>query len=131
MAELKRVSFKVAKAIKEAGYPQGDGKYFAEDGLIVTKDKDTKFLCRYYIPNYLSVWLWLWREKKYRILLSASNQRWSELHGIVTGIDGEVCASYHRGVKAYDATDHYANWRDPEEAVIAAIEYLVEHKLLK
>lgn len=126
--ELKRVSFSVAKALKEAGYPQEGVWYYSPDGRIGEAVPDPE---DYLAPTYLQAWLWLWREKKYRILLSASNQRWDEVHGIVTGTDGEVCQSYHRGEKAYDATDHRANWQDPEEAITEAINHLVEHKLLK
>lgn len=141
--EQKRVSYKIAKALKEAGYPQG----ITRDVYVIKEDCRT---CIEYpigvcisssvalpqdyiadIPFALDVWLWLWRQKKYRILFSASNQRWNEVHGIVTGTDGEVCESYHRGAKAYDATDHDANWSDPEEAIEKAVEYLVDNKLLK
>lgn len=113
--ELNRVSFKVAKAIKEAGYPQGNGQYYAEDGLIVTKDKDTKFLCRYYIPSYIEAWLWLWREKNIQIspskglALSKINDQWENL------IPRKLWKDY----------------TDPEEAIIAAIKYLVTNNLIK
>lgn len=126
---MKRVSFKVAKILKEAGYPQdqtvshytswGELVYYGiagEDGFDV--------------PTYFDVWLWLWREKKYRILLSASNQRWNEVHGIVDGVNGIVETSWYKGLPGYDATNHNANHIDPEEAIEAAIEFLVNNSNL-
>lgn len=123
---MKRVTFEVAKALKDAGYPQEYCNcYLDENGnrlTYVTYNIKIIYAC----PTYLEVWLWLWREKKYRILLSASNQRWDEVHGVVDGVNGIVETSWHRGLPGYDATDHRANHTDPEKAIIAAIEYLVD-----
>lgn len=139
--EQKRVSVKVAKAIRDAGYPQSRYEaFYVERNYNSFKEGILYEACNIEInanipfvsaPTYVNVWLWLWREKKYRILFSASNQRWDEVHGVVTGTDGEVCQLYHRGVKAYDATDHRANRHDPEAAIISAIDYIVENNLLQ
>lgn len=107
----KKVSFKVAKAIKEAGYPQGNtmsGYWVADEvkGRIKYGDavnavmwgKDNKIVD---MPTYIDVWLWLWREK-----------------GTPIQVDYTFCS-----------IDCQLN--DPEEAIIAAIEYLVENNLIK
>lgn len=59
---MNRVSFKVTKALKEAGYPQDelknpDPRWFY--------DEETK--CDILRPTYLEVWLWLWREMVIKI----------------------------------------------------------------
>lgn len=126
--DMKRVTFETARWLKEVGYPQDKEftAYYNEDGILI---KPYVFHTGNEVadaPTYLEVWLWLWREKKYRILLSASNQRWDEVHGVVDGVNGIVETSWHRGLPGYDATDHRANHTDPEKAIIAAIEYLVD-----
>lgn len=93
---MKRVSLKVAKAIKEAGY------YFSTE----VNEYFTK-----YFPTYLDVWLWLWREKEIRI---EAKYHFDD--------NGECC--WTNGYIDVDYTD-------PEEAIIAAIEHLVENDLIK
>lgn len=61
---MKRVSFNVAKALKEAGYPQSD---YDEMMGSITK------------PSYLDVWLWLWREKKVAISTNRFEREWGSL----------------------------------------------------
>ena len=63
------------------------------------------------IPAYLDVWLWLWREKKKRI-----HTRY-----------------YYGGLAVSESSSDYGSisHADPEEAIIAAIEYLVENDLIK
>lgn len=80
---MKRVSFKVAKAIKEAGYPQGDKNSGLIDVYALEDHNDnfvpytrigkltTNYHCQTFsmlrdipfvvAPTYLEVWLWLWR----------------------------------------------------------------------
>ena len=88
----KRVSFKVAKAIKEAGYPQEynspcyvtedcikeyDRDYDGDMPLIGEREyKEGQYINRFsyrdeecdpphcYAPTYIDVWLWLWRENQ-------------------------------------------------------------------
>lgn len=97
----------MAKAIKEAGYPQDIAKeeyLFDINGKPSTGFEQGEEFVR---PTYLEVWLWLWREKKINvtpIVTSGIIEFWSRDGGI-----------------------HF----DPEEAVIAAIEHLVNNKLLK
>lgn len=150
---MKRVSFKVAKAIKDAGYPQIDkdrgyvvsnnikwwkyddssysdsatvnGVKIAENNIIglLVEDipwQDRGYGCKYYTyetiaaPTYLEVWLWLWREKKYCI-------------GVL--FDDGNCAVEIWQNKSFmrDFEEKF----DPEEAIIATIEYLVENNLIK
>lgn len=53
---MKRVSLKVAKAIKDAGYPQDYEN---------AEDTYTNLIGGIWVkPTYIEVWLWLWREKK-------------------------------------------------------------------
>lgn len=118
--EQKRVSFSVAKALKEVGYPQGitrdvyfikeDGKTCIEYPIGVCISSSVALPQGYIadIPYAMDVWLWLWREKHIAIeLLHTFKQGW-----------GSNLLRYHYH-------------KDPEEAIIAAIEYLIENKLLK
>lgn len=117
MENLKRVSFNVTKAIKEAGYPQ---EKLTDKVYLVNCDKEGK-LAHYnsalfydcvVAPTYLDTWLWLWREKNIKI-------------------DIDYCINK---CAIFDITQEviYARtFNDPEEAIIAAIEYLVDNKLLK
>lgn len=110
---MKNVSFEVAKAIKDCGYPQYGrcNEYYNQEGRIVDKFCNLDKLI-YPAPTYLEVWLWLWREKKIHI-----------------DVDNECCGD---GCTSFDDTsfeEHNAN--DPEEAIIKTIKYLVKHKLIK
>lgn len=113
---MKQVSYKVAKALRDAGYPQGKTLY-----RYVTCDVDTykegEIIDAFYevwasnnvidAPLALDVWLWLWREKMFSIDVDCYNCiKWA------TNING-------------------IEFNDPEEAIIAGIEYLVDKKLLK
>lgn len=57
---MKLVSFKVAKAIKESGYP-----YDYDDANIVENCEENEskwnFWSKLVGPTYIEVWLWLWR----------------------------------------------------------------------
>lgn len=127
---MKKVSFKVAKAIKEAGYPlqrfqtvsreqfeAGHGYKYSTDenfysespSILYPEDLDTIDL--YYCPTYIEVWLWLWREKKIAIPITCNKEeRWSP-YGLFSSI--------------------YEDYSDPEEAIIVAIEHLVDNDLIK
>lgn len=125
---MKRVSFEVAKALKEAGYDEVcQYGYCVVDGiptLVKTEEEwerhpinnsdmydflvctcqeiEGKEDCT--APTYLEVWLWLWREKKYPINVDChigGNGKWSTDMSI-------------------------EDYTDPEEAIIAAIESLVD-----
>lgn len=106
---MKIVSFEIAKAIKEAGYPQGmeNTAYYNEDGVLV---KPFVFNGGNEIadaPTYLEVWLWLWREKTINvtpIMTTGIVEFWSR--------DGKI---------------HF----DPEECIEQSIKHLVDNNLIK
>lgn len=137
--EQKRVSFNIAKVIKEAGYDEVcDYGYCVVnnvptlvkteeewerhainnsdmwDFLMCTcQEKDGENDC--VAPTYLDVWLWLWREKR---------------------IDLQMLGYKNGKAKCYIERetiheDFLSNMTDPEEAIIAAIEYLVTNDLIK
>lgn len=117
---MKRVSFSVAKAIKEAGYPQDKGEYYYSytGHLFHEKEADDEeteslFFDASYDPFVLEVWLWLWREKKFEIVLDVCND------GLVSVDEYEI--GMHSGYL----------YNDPEEAIEKAIEYLVDNDLIK
>ena len=111
---MKRVSFEVAKYLKEVGYPQDSLK----DNIYVS-EPNAPFSEVAYQPTYLDVWLWLWREKKIHIEINDNK------------------------FKIYDATEWIESYgynliemsnnvfKDPEEAISAAIEYIVDNDLIK
>lgn len=107
--EQKRVSFKIAKAIKEAGYPQELPPtpvwYYYHDGSLRYGALDSDDKCE--APYVMSVWLWLWREKKINV-----TPEYDQISGLFSS-----CGVSER--------------EDPEEAIIAAIDYLVDNNLLK
>lgn len=118
---MKRVSFEVAKYLKEIGYPQHSG-YNYWDGYIICKDtkpiieeykgEDYDCYCErlYYAPEYLDVWLWLWRIKNIKI------KPIDNFATYVQGFEDELQLEGHS---------------DPEEVIIGAIEYLVKNNLIK
>lgn len=126
--EQKRVTFKVAKAIKEAGYSQHpniseywyvtehsepifDEPYEKAGTLVDDWDFATNMIAA---PTYLDVWLWLWREKKacISILFAEGN----------CGIE-----IWYKKTFLRDFEDTF----DPEEAIAGAIDYLVDNDLIK
>lgn len=123
---MKRVTFKVATALKEAGYPQEWHEceyYYTENGELKRSGdyegysiEDITYNQRYAIPapTYLEAWLWLWREKNI----------WIEVV-----IDKSTN-------KAYPIINDHTDWifdsdENPEEAIIGAIEYIVNNNLIK
>lgn len=109
---MKRVSFKTAKAIKDAGYPQYGHceEYYDSCGKVVDKMCDMSKLV-FPCPTYLEVWLWLWREKYINIKDTRDGAVW-----IWVGDNPSIYLQVSR---------------DPEEAIVAAIEHLVENDLIK
>lgn len=120
---MKIVSFEEAKYLKEAGYPQGLSRFlynkdgYKEAGSLLSRyeceqlnlDTSTKIDA----PYAVDVWFWLWREKKKWIDVSFSldEGNWTFMQN-PSPCD---CGLYN----------------DPEEAIIAAIEYLVDSDLIK
>lgn len=120
---MKRVSFKVAKALKKAGYPQGTSKYLYDiDGTFASKydyeQWNINTLTKIDMPTYLEAWLWLWREGKFKIDLD-------ECFGVCMIYDTTIL-DYRRNGDIYEF-----KYTDPEEAIEKAIVYLVDNNLIK
>ena len=133
--ELKIVSFKTAKALKEAGYPQDCcNEYWIKfknkpEPLIINGDEaldfyenisdetDENYVEEYYaVIKYLEVWLWLWREKKIKISAEIWHDKPNSWGSIIEG------DTFYKELHGYN---------DPEEVIIAAIEYIVYNNLIK
>lgn len=113
---MRIVSFKVAKALKEAGYPQSSHcPQYKENGEPENGFTDLGEGC-ISTPYYLDVWLWLRREKKIEI----------ETYGEVN----QLVKDHYELLRAVPWGIVNSN-PDPEEAIIAAIEYLVGNDLIK
>ena len=116
---MKRVSFNVAKAIKEAGYPQEK-----KDGtaLYPVKGEFKGKLCSYnsdvperdklsiVAPTYFEVWDWLWKKQIY------------------LNIEKTYCVVWF---DSKEELKFFSIENSPEEASVSAIEYLAENNLLK
>lgn len=108
---MKRCSFKVAKALKEAGYPQDRTEsHYTNCGELIYYGiaGETGFDA----PTYLETWIWLWREK-------------GKFIDILKDCTGKFAAFYREEITKICESS------DPEEAIIAAIEDLVENNLIK
>lgn len=97
---MKRVSFKVAKALKEAGYPQECDMYYS------VPPKEQYIGLKVAQPTYLDTWLWLCENGSSISPICIHPNQWQ-----VSTCNGE--------------------WKNPEEAIKEAINYLVENNLLK
>lgn len=106
---MKKISFNVAKVIKKAGYPQDYTEFYYDYNRCVQRRTNCYVNCQCVAPTFLEVWLWLWREKKIAIEADYSLQ-----HGY--WINGGICGE---------------SFEDPEDAIIAAINYLVDNDLIK
>lgn len=120
---MKRVSFGIAKCLKEAGYPQEYSKaYYDAYGEIIElyPKKDIEY---FVAPTYLETWLWLWRAKEWFLKIIPSKK--GEFHFQILQYDKEYEDWHSYGVASHSC------FHDPEEAIIAAIEYLVDNDLIK
>lgn len=107
---MERVSFEVACAIKVAGYPQVGQRYqYTYEGTLVDLVKDGGICYGPVSPTYLEVWLWLWREKRIFIKVSECT--------CYISINGKFFSGIPK--------------KDPEEAIVATIDYLVDNNLIK
>lgn len=120
--DMKQVSFKVAKALKESGYPQEkhNGMYFKDGDKtpqnIIVKSIIGSNVDEYLIsaPTVLEVWLWLWKEKGIYLNIDSKVRN---ITGVLIIIDEKIIK--------------FIEENDPEDAIIAAIEYLVDNNLIK
>lgn len=107
----KKVSFEVAKHLEEVGYPQSQfAPQYKENGELENGFTDLGEGC-VYAPTYLDVWLWLFNEKNIVIepkcrINDNGNYYWE---------NGWIDCTYY----------------DQEEAIVAAIEYIVKDNLIK
>ena len=112
---MKRCSFKVARALKEAGYPQYGScdEYYNQEGHVVSKFCDINKLI-YPAPTYLEVWIWLWKVKKIKLMPTPIfNEIYNDINKV--GIVAPSC---------------YIEANDPEEAIEKAVDYLVDNNLI-
>lgn len=116
---MKRVSFTVAKALKEAGYPQvyETPEYFYTTNGQLTNNFYARDSIECVAPTYLDAWVWLCREKKIYIRLDIATDTCLWYYAI--SIEHEIVALGN------------CSFADPEEAIKSAIEYLVENNLIK
>lgn len=114
---MKIVSIEVAKAIKEAGYPQGieDMAYYTENGVLINPFVFNSGGEIADAPTYINVLLWLWREKKICLFNVGNCNNKAKIDIVLDGVYQHTTTSHS----------------DPEEATIEAIEYLVENDLIK
>lgn len=129
---MKIASFEIVKALKEAGYPQewNDTEFFyTENGELKRGDdyegnpiEDIMYYQRYAVPApfVMEIWLWLWREKNIRFDIE-------DLWDAELSYPERGCASNTNQLGGICTPEV----SDPEEAIIAAIQYIVEHQLLK
>lgn len=140
--EQKRVSFKVAQAIKEAGYSQYGScdDYYNQEGHVVSKFCDINKLI-YPAPTYLDVWLWLWRTKKVELSLNYG-MKLNDVDETLYCLPLDRHSKSHPHMKYliqdmnYDCNKCCSSGlnhehADPEEAIINAIDYLVDNNLIK
>lgn len=114
----KTVSFEIATALKDAGYPQDNDcntRMYDINGIICLKYIPGIHYCCV-APTYLNAWLWLWREKK--ICINCNLDKYNLIP--------QWWCNNEDGIN-YNTP----NFNDPEEAIISAIEYLVKNDLIK
>lgn len=131
---MKQVTFEIAKALKDSGYPQGninsgnDLCYALEDHTINytpyvrAGQLTTRYRCETFAvnnpvpyaiaPTYMDVWICLWKSKNIYIQIDKlSNNKFC------THIDNMFCGNTESD--------------DQEETLIAAIEYLAANDLIR
>lgn len=127
---MKQVTFKVATALKDAGYPQDLSTYqkcywsHCDDIRLFNYDEvdclDYWQLCCV-APTYLEIWLWLEKEKKIIIHPDSSFTENGELK----------YATITHFIKNSSSIGQDYVYNSSEEAIIAAIEHLVDNDLIK
>lgn len=112
---MKKVSFKAAEAIKRAGYPQYGhcDEYYDARGKAVDKMCDMHKLV-YPCPTYLEVWPWLWQKGLHLCVDYIFNGK----TGVsIVNNSGNVLKYIEKNVL--------------EDAIVAAVEWIVENKMIK
>lgn len=132
---MKKVSFEIAKALKEAGYPQAVNEedsgrvdvvfsnepdnYLSYEGAEIQGYLKDQYLEKHNIeyciaPTYLETWIWLWNEKE-----------------ITIDVDTDYFNDGNGARCFVNETHEECIGNSPEEAIVTAINYLVEHNLIK
>lgn len=115
---MERVSFEVAKYLKEVGYPQSEyGHHYYTNGVscygVLLKDINI------YAPTYIDVWLWL------------CNKGIVFYPAIYPAHEPSGWSCYYRdNIRVIDI-DTFGVHNNPEKSIESAIKYLVEHHLIK
>lgn len=106
------VSFKVARTLKEVGYPQYGScdEYYNQEGRVIDKFCDINKLI-YPAPTYLDVWLWLWRTRGFYI----------DIAHYYNSNEVTIWDNKYNKIKSIECMGN----SDPEEVIEKAIEYLV------
>ena len=121
--DQEQISLKVARAIGRAKYW---GNYYqrcyvqeivGRERLIVSVDHE---LMSKSVPTYLEVWLWLWREAKWFI----------KIHPLKDKFHYQILDHHYDEWHSWGVLS-MTGYSDPEEAIISAIEYLVDNDLIK
>lgn len=151
--KFKIVSFKVAQALAEAKYPDtwADCEHFyTQDGILKSCDEyignsleDIYFEQSHCIaaPSYIEVWLWLWREKIVELAPEYSS-RINDIEETLYFLPLTYHSKQHPTMKYLihemynnqiecSSHGHLHQHADPEEAIIAAIDYIVKNNLIK
>lgn len=102
---MKRVSFEVAKVLKEADYPQECDMYYS------VPPKEQYIGRKIAQPTYLDAWIWLWREKGIHIEI----------------LDSKITTQCYATINGEKDT---VLFKSPEEAIKEAINYLIENNLI-
>lgn len=125
----KLITFEIAKALKDAGYPQKNTEFryvltnstfdhlWFKEGELIDKTQKMSINNLADAPTYIDVWLWLWREKK-----------------IYIDINCIQCSEYNSEVSIYHEYGQYdyeGKFTDPVDALIAGINYIVSNQLIK
>lgn len=108
---MKRVSFEVAKMLKEAGYPQIGEYWYDRSGLCCYSESNLDEIEYIFAPFVMEVWLWLWKERHIALELFVT--------------------PYDKWVAPLPVYLQYDERSDPEEAIETTIEYLVNNNLIK
>lgn len=104
------VSFEIAKALKDVGYPQGlttnvyltkETEYLSEGTLMDSFDAIAYMNNTVDAPTAIDVWLWLWRAKRIPVAIKFT----------YSWIDDKI--------------------EDPEDAIISGINHLIDNNLIK
>lgn len=102
---MRIVSFDVANALKDLGYPQtGNGATYKEDGTLENGFTDLGEGA-VDAPSYLEAWIWLWGE------------------GVHIDVNYDISLEYTYSYVHFDGVEFDGD--NPEDVIAAAIDYLV------